>query len=326
MRQEPWVRPVTRLLTWICLRVARLLTAILAALPERVSYAIADACADLAYALLPSRRQHVMANLAVVLGPDVAAAELQRVAHRVFRASGRNFVDLFRAPALSDRELIASIDIPGGGLEYFERLERSGKGGLLVSAHYGPFDMVGQVLGAAGHPMTSLTVRTVPEPIYAVINDLRSKRGMRLEEATASGLRRVVTALRQGRLVGLLGDQDFFHNGVPVRLFGCETTFPYGPFRIARNASVPIIPVITRRQLRGVQMVFEEPFFVSRTADADADLQVAAQHLAAIYERYIRQNPDQWVTFEPVWKAWPRSCPAQEGAAPADEPAARPAR
>lgn len=292
------IRWVSQRLAWLASQVARLV-------PLPLAYWLADRCGDLAYLLLKTYRRNVQHNVALALGPGADAQEVRRVARLVFRNSARNFIDLLRVPHLSPDELIRSIQVCPESWVEFERLAASGQGAVIVTAHLGPFDYVGQLLSARGYRFTSLTTRTVPELLDAAVNYLRTSRGLRIERATPGGIRRVILALRRGELIGLAADRDFFQNGWPVIFFGKETTLPPGPVRLARSAGVPILAAFTRRLKRGYQLLIEPPFYIERTDDAARDLRSGLQRLVELFERHIREAPDQWVIFQRVWPERP---------------------
>jgi phosphatidylinositol dimannoside acyltransferase len=273
---------------------------------RRVLYWIADLGGLLFYLLFPTYRENVMANLSYVLGPDVSECELRRVTRSAFRTSARNFADLARVPHISAEHLLDSLQTNPGALEKLDQLSRTGKGAILVTAHYGAFDYVGQIIGMKGYSLTLLTARTVPEFIDAAVTYLRGSQGARMEPTTPGGVRRVLSALRRGELIGLVADRDFFQNGKPVTFFGHRTTLPPGPIRIARDSGAPIVPTFARRQGDGYHLEIEDPFTVPKSENVEADIQRGLERLVSVFERHLRAAPEQWVMFQRVWTDQPQ--------------------
>lgn len=269
-------------------------------------YRLADLGGVLFYLLFPTYRNNVISNLSHVLGPEASDRELRRVARNAFRTSARNFADLTRVPHISVDRFLESVRTSPGALETLDKVVKSGRGGVLVTAHYGAFDYVGQIIWLNGYSMTLLTARTVPEFIDAGISYLRGSRGARMEPTTPGGLRRVLSALKRGELIGIVADRDFFQNGKPVTFFGRRTTLPPGPIRIARDAGAPVIPTFARRDQDGYYMEIEEPFMVPKTENVDEDVQKGLERLVAVLERNLRAEPDQWVMFQRVWTDVPQ--------------------
>jgi len=283
--------------------------------PISVGYWLSDRFGDAVWALFPAYRANVRSNLSHAMGMSAESREVRRLSRRVFQYSARNFFDLMRVALLSDDELRAAVY---GSKESWGRLEaarKAGKGGIIASAHFGAFDYTGQSIFIHGYPIISLTTRTVPEFIYRVVTLLRKSHGLTIEEATPAGVRHVLGAIRRGEFAGLITDRDFFQNGVEVTFFGEKTTLPAGPARIARDSGAPILAVFTKRLSKGYILTVEEPFFVERTDDARRDIRQAMQKIVAIFERQIRESPEQWVMFQRVWPSTTR-----RSASPADKP------
>jgi KDO2-lipid IV(A) lauroyltransferase len=269
--------------------------------PLAAAYWVADRCGDLAYVLCVPLRRNVADNLGQVLGPGASARQVEWVVRRVFRTSARNLVDLLRVPHVSPEELARSVQVCPGRWAEFERLAAAGQGVLLVTAHLGPFDIVGQVLTARRYPFITLTRRTVPVLLDVVVHSLRTSHGLRIEPESPGAIRRMLEALRRGELVGLVADWDGSRSGAPVVFFGRETTLPAGPVRLARATGAPILAAFARRLQRGYQLMLEPPFYVERTGDAVGDLRAGLQRLVELFERHIREAPEQWVIFQRVW-------------------------
>lgn len=290
----------------VAIWIARFVSRVLWLFNRRLLYRMADVGGILFYLLFPTYRRNVMSNLSHVLGPDVSDRELRRVTRSAFRTSARNFADLTRVPHISPDRLLASVRTSPGAMETLDKVISSGRGGVLVTAHYGAFDYVGQIIWLEGYSLTLLIARTVPEFVDAMITHLRGSRGARMEPTTPGGLRRVLSALRRGELIGIVADRDFFQNGKEVTFFGRRTTLPPGPIRIARDAGAPIIPTFARRDGDGFYMEIEEPFMVPKTSDVEADVQQGLERLVAVLERHLRAAPDQWVMFQRVWTERPQ--------------------
>lgn len=282
-------------------RLAQLISRFADVMPLQPAYTFADRVGDLAYHLLPHYRQNVLHNVATAFDLSLDSPDVERIARQIFRTSARNFLDLLRVPSLSDAEIIRSIWVDPAQWATVESLQQQGRGAVVVTAHLGAFDYVGQLLAARRLPFVALTARTVPHLVDAAVLQLRSSRGLRLERVSPVGLRRAIQALRRGEFVGMVADHDFSGRGELVPFFGKATILPLGPVRLARAVNAPILAAFARRLARGYQLIIEPPFYVEQTADAQRDLRRALLRIATVLEASIRQTPGQWVTFQRVW-------------------------
>jgi KDO2-lipid IV(A) lauroyltransferase len=278
---------------------------VVALLPGRIRRWFADLGGVLWHRLAPTYRANVRANIAQVVGPTATAAELDAAVRRIFKISARNFADLFRLPRTSELELIRSVPLAAGLWSALSGARARGQGVILLTAHLGAFDFVGQALAAHGFSLTVVTGRTTSRFIFDAVTYLRRTHRMNLVEASPSGVRAVIRALRQGECAVFVGDYDFFQNGLPVEFFGRTTTLPPGPVRIARETGALVIGVFGQRTEDGYTMTMAKPFMIEKTADLAADVQRGMERVASILERAISATPDQWVVFQRVWPSAP---------------------
>lgn len=272
--------------------------------PLAIGYRFADVVGNVLYRYASGYRANVIDNLRHVVGADADLDELRRLARKTFRHSARNFYDLLRVRRISSAELEKSTVLIGSWETVDRALER-GRGVIFVTGHVGAFDYAAQVIPLHGYHCVLVTVRTVAEFIHDIVTYLRASKGFDLEEPSAGGLRRLMRALRQGHTIGLASDRDFLRNGMPVDFFGERTTLPVGAARLALETGAAIVTVICRRHRTRQTFTIEEPIWLERTGDPDADLARGLRHIAGILERHIRPSPEQWVMFQRVWPATP---------------------
>lgn len=273
-------------------------------LPLAFGYRLADLAGDLLYRYASGYRANVIDNLRHVVGSGTDLDELRRMARKTFRNSARNFYDLLRVRRLPSAELERSIVLIGSW-DTVDRAIEQGRGVIFVTGHVGAFDYAAQLIPLHGYHCVLVTVRTVSEFMHDIVTYLRASKGFELEEPSAGGLRRLMRALRQGRAIGLASDRDFLRNGTPVQFFGHQTTLPVGAARLALETGAAVVTVICRRHRTRQTFTIEEPIWLERTGDPDADLAQGVQQVASILERHIRPSPEQWVMFQRVWPETP---------------------
>ena len=285
--------------------VARASSRLARSLPTSVRYWIADRLGDLLYGLTPGYRRNVLSNLSHVHAASGRPAPTAKDVHNVFRVSSRNWADLLVVPKRSKDQFLSEVRLTPGSIERLDRALARGKGCILITAHLGAFDYVGHYLHACGYKLAIVTGRTTARIVFDGVTYLRQSNGLPLVEATPSGVRKAIQAVRQGDCAVIVTDRDFFQNGLRIDFFGQETTLPPGAVRIARDTGASIVPVYGNRLPVGHEVTIHEPFVVDRTDDLHADLQAGMKRVVDSLETALSGAPDQWVMFQAVWPSGP---------------------
>ena len=126
--------------------------------------------------------------------------------------------------------------------------------------------------------------------------------GMNVLYETASP-REILGVLRRNECLAFLVDLPTHHTGegVPVQFFGAETRVPSGAATLALRTGASVIVACVVREGAGY-MVHARPLAPrERTRDVPSAIQEVTQEIMAALEDFIRQYPDQWFMFRPMW-------------------------
>lgn len=289
----------------LAVRLATLMSRVVSSLPRWVRTRLGNLIADAFFASSTTYRRNVTDNIRQVLGADVEESVVVAMAKNAFRLSARNFTDVMRTPHMPALELIDSNELARGSWSILDKALEEKRGVIILTGHVGGFDYIGQTLTARGYKLTTVTGRTTTRFVFDGISYLRRSRGAAVVEATPSGVRTVMQALRRGECAGFVSDRDFFQNGKPVAFFGRATTLPPGAVRIARDTGAPIVPIFARHLADGYALSIHPSFHVERTDDLEHDIALGMARLVAVLETAIAEAPEQWVMFHEVWPSEP---------------------
>ena len=269
------------------------------ALPGALADRIASGLGGLVCSLWGSRRRIAMNNLSRALGDSLTEDQRKAITKQVFRQTAMTLFDFARmgkiAP-LSPREYFVS-----DGLDQLERIHSEGKGGVIVSAHFGSFEMWGLWLALTGQPMTFLTGVQHNPLVDRVLSGFRHELGVQIIPKNKA-LRGVLRALKDGRFVALLADQHD-PNGVVIDFFGRPAGTPKGPAFFAIKSGAPIIPYMMRRERHDRHVLMAgEAIYPPDSGDIEADAKAMTIAYTSFFEECIRRYPEQWLWTHRRWK------------------------
>jgi KDO2-lipid IV(A) lauroyltransferase len=259
-------------------------------LPPAWQGPISEIVGTIAYVAAPRGREAVRANLAII------APEKSLSARRVFVNQVRQYLEVFQIPRLDRARFDAIVRVEGW--EHFLCAERLGKGVIFGSAHLGPIALVGQILMQRGYTLTLPAEKTESEFMHAV-NRARQAQGLVLVPVdSALGIHRVI---RDGGVLGILADRAVTGVGERVEFFGRPALLPSAQVALALRTGAALVPAFAWRENGLLVARIEEPLELVSTGDRDTDVRAGVRRFAARLESYIREHPEQWTVFEPVW-------------------------
>ncbi len=269
-------------------------------LPRRFGYWLAEQAGTVAYHLGYPSPAALRGNLYHVLGTDGDGNNVEHVAVEVFRNLAKNYYDLFHKHALSTEEATASIEVRG--LHHIEEGLKAGKGLIVASAHFGPFDAVWLIGRRLNLKITAPAEHIKPERLYRYVCRLRDKEWIVLLPVDRP-LMGVVRALRRGEIVAIGADRDITGSGIVVDFFGAPARLPDGAVQLALRTGASLLTCWAVRQPDNTAVLEVEPLLrLDRTGDFEKDVLVNVRKVAARMEDWIRRYPGQWLVLYPIWE------------------------
>lgn len=274
----------------------------LARLPRRIGYLVAILVGDIIYLVSPSTRRAVAGNVRHVLAREVDDGEVRRVARGVLRTAAKNYLDLIRIPRLKPDQIKKQVIVHG--VHHLADAVASGKGVMLVTAHFGSFDMAVQQLAVHSVRTTILVEAIEPQRLLDHVVSLRRNKGLNIIPAKSGALQSMLQALRKGEVVALPCDRDVTGDAPTALFFGEETRLPDIAVRIALRTGATIIPVFNLRRDDGQYDVYIEPP-IQVPSNGSSAVAAYMNEVVSVMEKYIRSCPEQWAVLEPIWPESP---------------------
>ncbi len=279
------------------LRVLMSLTRRLA--PARASQ-VGDALGALVFHVTGMRKKLVMEHLARVFGMSGDSEKLRTMSRSVYRQLGRTAVEHARLLAGRTADLRDQLDVSGE--EHIARARNGGRGVILITGHFGYWELLGATVAMLGYPITVVAKKLHNPAVDRLVHAGRERLGMAvatMDKAPAA----VFRALRRNECVGLLADQDAGAGGVFVDFLGIRASTYQGPALFALRTGAPIVPCfIIRSGPERHRVCFETPIRAIPTGDEPADIARITQAYTDVLARYIMDYPDHWFWVHRRWK------------------------
>lgn len=272
-------------------------------LPRGVAHWIGATIALASYRRRGAVQTALRANLRRVThldGPALDACCAANVAN-----FGRMLADYFRCCGAGGDERAAALVDEWRGFEHLQAARDTGRGTVLVTAHLGHWEMGGTVLARRGFPMTVVTLDEPSSELTRWRDVLRRQLGIRtiaVGPGREFAFLEMLAALRRNECVAMLVDRPYAGSGLPVELFGARTEFSTAPALLAHHAGATVLPafVLFNEHRRYVSLA--APIIPMATAPgARACLAENTQRIATVFESFVREHPEQWFNYVPIW-------------------------
>ncbi len=279
----------------------RLLGLVVPLIPPGLGYPLVTRLGDLFYHLDKATRANIYDNVTHILqGSPKSAGDSEIIVRGVFRNMAKNFYDLFRAQTLSLAEIDRLVKVEGR--EHIDGALSKGKGLVFVGTHFGNLDIVAQLPALWDLPVVGPAERLKPEALFQYICSLRANKGFRMIPIDGS-LIELFRALRRNEAVVMAADRNIAGRGIVVDFFGAPARLPDGYAQLSLRTGAPIIVEFSQRLPDNTFAVYLEPLLeLGATGDRDADARAIVEKVVAIMERYIGEQPEQWVMSAPLWQ------------------------
>ena len=244
--------------------------------------------------LSAAQRRAALDNYAAALGRQPDDPMVARVARRAFQNYGRMLMDFVLLGSLSPQDLIARVSVHGR--EHLEAALAQGRGVIMAVPHMGSWDMAGSYAGAAGYRVSAVAER-FPGSLNDAVVKTRQRFGLEVIALGRSAVRAITAALQANRIVALLCDLEQ-GPGVDVRFFGRPAVVPGGPAAFALKTGAALLPSCQYSVGNGRHDIHLDPPLSIGPGESREGVM---QRVIDRFEEFIKERPDQWYAFRPMF-------------------------
>ncbi len=233
--------------------------------------------------------------------PEKNEQELAEIARQSFRSIGTALFEFMWFPCFTPDRIrqVARIQNPETIREVYQR----GKGVILLTAHFGNWELLAQCISTdLGLPISIIVKPQSNAYVDAEINRWRTLWGHRVVPMGVS-VREILRVLHDKGIVGVVADQSAPKESVAVPFFGRDVATFEGPAVFCLKTGAAMMTGFSIRQEDGsYRSTFEE----IRTDDlkefSPANIGELTRRHVAITEKYIRLYPGHWMWMHKRWK------------------------
>ena len=247
------------------------------------------------------KKQRVRAEKTVYEGLGYSHTQSKEVIRKMFVNMGISILEMLYMPALNKDNIgsLVTFDHPE---ILWEALQQK-KGVVLLACHFDNWEWLGAALALNGFPLSAVE-KPQPNRVYSdFMNELRRGAGQEIFARGSSEILGCARAMKKGRMLGLIADQDGGYEGIFVPFLGKMASTPAGPAYFARKFKAPCIPIYIVRNPGGCghQVIVEKPFYYENTGNQEADDYNLTLKMTQSVERIIKKYPENWLWFQHRW-------------------------
>ncbi len=272
-------------------------------LPRSWLLALGRALGSFVWRVVGFRREVVLDNLRHAFGQERSEQELRALAAAFYRNLGMTLMEFVAMPRLKPADVVDLVAIEGA--EHIEAVARLGRGGVLVSGHFGNWELLGARVAAEGRPVNFIIKTQHNERVDRLQNEIRRGVGIGTIRAGAS-IKEMILALRRQEWIGLLADQDAGADGVFCEFLGRQASVFRGAAYLAWKLNCPLITGFIFRQPDGRHLVqADPPIEPDRNLPEDEAVRLLTEIHVRRLEAAVRRAPEQYFWVHRRWKTRP---------------------
>jgi Kdo2-lipid IVA lauroyltransferase/acyltransferase len=251
-----------------------------------------------------------MKNLSIAF-PERSEQERRRILRASYVNLGKGAAEYIRLAGFFHTRLRRRVTYDR--YKYWQEVMRAnpGKGLVVLSAHFGNFELFACAHAMHGHPINLVhhTQRFLAGD--ALMTWVRERAGVEILRKH-SAARAVLKALRSSELVGIPFDQNAKRSeAVWVPFFGEPAATASGLARMVALSGAPVIPafIVREKDGRHHRIEIQDQIEVQRSNDAEGDIVENTARFVKAIEDMVRRYPEQFLWTHRRYRTRPRGLP-----------------
>lgn len=228
--------------------------------------------------------------------PDLSETEIRHLCRAVPNNAGRTLIEFYSGQPFLDRARKAPVT--GPGLSALEQARAQNRPVILITGHFGNYDVLRANLFHRGHPMGAIYRRMANPYFNAHYTRAIKAIGEPMFEQGRRGMMEMVRHLKEGGIIAIAADLHV-HGGRELKFFGQPAVTSVVSAELALKYDALLIPIYVIRQPNGLDFEIEMHAPVPHS-----DPDTMTQHVHDGLEELVRRHMGQWFWIHRRWKPW----------------------
>ena len=276
----------------------KFLVKIVCLLPYSVVLFLGKGLGNLYYVLIKKQVNRARETIKECL--NVSDEKADEITRSMCRNLGMSVMETIYMPRLNASNIRDYVKIDREDL--LKQAVDEKKGVVMLAIHMDNWEWLGAALSLYGYPTTSFAKKQPNESVNRILKELREGAGIELFIRGTSETVMAARAMKKGKMLGFVADQDGGYDGIFVPFLGKMASTPIGPAFFAKKFKAPIVPIfIVRDPKGGHKTITYDTFYYEDTGNEKEDMYKCTLHMTQIIEDIIKRYPDNWLWFQKRW-------------------------
>ncbi len=272
------------------------------ALPYSLQKALILALAKLTFLIDSKHKKIIKANLELTIKDEISTEQYDSILKYCHINLALVLLQVLRSSKLSVEDLEKSVTFENR--HYIDDAIKAGKQIIIISAHYGNWELGATAIAALVHPTTSIHKKMNNKYFDEYLLRSRTKFKMNMVEKKGA-IKHLVRALKKGESISMMIDQNVNpKDGIYIDFLGAKATQTAAPAFLARKFDALIVPALIHTSSEKEKVIsFFKPIVTANTDDEAKDILESTQAQADFLSDVIRSHPEPWFWCHKRWKS-----------------------
>ena len=277
-------------MSWINYFLFRFFTFPLQFLPYSIITQLGKGLGLLIYYGYPKYRKRALSNLALAIDLQLSTSQIVALAKQSMQNLAISTLEYPKLYHENNIAKIASCENP----DYAASLIKEGKGVIFFCGHQTNWEIL-FLEGTSRMPGVAIGRPIKNKPLYEWTLRLREKFGGKIIEPR-DAYRASVKALKEGKFLGIVGDQGMPDSGFSSPFLGRDAWTSPLPALLSKRTGCPILVATIRREKGKYIIHYSDPI------EFQGDIESQMLKVLGLFQDSIKARPHEWLWIHNKWK------------------------